>query len=173
MHSPTLTLTLVIAGEIVTLSIYLAARATKAEAVRPIALVSTLFGTFFFYFIVLDQGEVLAPLVITASAQILAITWQIVSKLSLGRSFGLLPANRGVVTHGTYKIVRHPIYLGYLIGHMAFLFASFSWRNFGLFCVLYFFQCLRIWEEEKLLKNDPTYRQYMLKTPYRLLPGVI
>ena len=36
-------------------------------------------------------------------------------KLSLGRSFGLMPANRGVVSTGMYRLVRHPIYLGYLV----------------------------------------------------------
>lgn len=145
----------------------------KQSKFNPVSLVATLCGTFFFYVVILEQGITLAPLWITASIQIFGIAWQVVSKLSLGRSFGLLPANRGIITHGTYKIVRHPIYLGYLIGHIGFIFASFSWTNLMLFSFLYFFQGLRIAEEEKLLSDDPAYKTYMQRTKYRLIPGII
>ena len=49
--------------------------------------------------------------------------WWSSGKLTLGRSFGLVPANRGVVIRGPYALVRHPIYSGYLITHLAFLVA--------------------------------------------------
>ena len=45
-------------------------------------------------------------------------------KITLGRSFGVVPANRGVVVGGPYNFVRHPIYTGYLITHVAFLVAN-------------------------------------------------
>ena len=48
----------------------------------------------------------------------------IAGKVSLGRSFGLMPANRGVVSSGLYRLVRHPIYMGYLITHVGFLAAN-------------------------------------------------
>ena len=48
----------------------------------------------------------------------------IAGKLSLGRSFGLMPANRGIVSTGLYRVVRHPIYLGYLITHVGFFAAD-------------------------------------------------
>src|SRR5215218_4226715 len=48
----------------------------------------------------------------------------IAAKITLGRSFALLPANRGIVSGGLYGIVRHPIYMGYVITHLAFLAAS-------------------------------------------------
>ena len=48
----------------------------------------------------------------------------IVGKMSLGRSFGLMPANRGIVSTGLYRVVRHPIYLGYLITHVGFVAAN-------------------------------------------------
>ena len=38
----------------------------------------------------------------------------IAGKVVLGRSFGLVPANRGIVARGPYLLVRHPIYAGYL-----------------------------------------------------------
>lgn len=172
-RAPTLTLTLVIIGELVTLSIYLSARTAARSSFAPIAVVSTLVATFFFYLVVLSPGLVLAPLWLTASMQVAGILWQIYAKLSLGRSFGLLPANRGIITHGAYGLVRHPIYLGYFVSHMGFLLGSFSWYNLWLFAVLYFFQYLRILEEEKLLAADAEYSAYMQKIKYKLLPGII
>lgn len=169
---PTLTLTLVVIGEIVTISIYLAARTAREGSFAPIAVISTLAATFFFYFVSLRQGDVIAPLAVTATLQIGGIVWQIMSKISLGRSFGLLPANRGVVTRGAYKVVRHPIYLGYLANYVGFLLASYSHYNLCLFSALVFFQILRILEEEKLLKRDPQYLAYMSRTRFRLIPGV-
>ena len=54
-------------------------------------------------------------------------------KLSLGRSFGLMPANRGVVSTGLYRLVRHPIYMGYLITHVGFLLANATFWNVLIF----------------------------------------
>ena len=173
LTAPTLTLTLVIIGEIVTLAIYLGARPSSQSRVTFTAITSTLAATFFFYFVILRQGAVLAPLWLTASLQIFAVLWQIASKLSLGRSFGLLPANRGIVTRGTYRLVRHPIYFGYFLGHASFLAASFTWYNLWLMSGLYFFQFLRIKEEEELLRSDPVYRAYMARTKYLLIPGIL
>ena len=42
----------------------------------------------------------------------------VVGKISLGRSFGLIPANRGIVSTGLYRLARDSIYLGYLITHV-------------------------------------------------------
>ena len=67
-----------------------------------------------------------------------------VAKVVLGRSFGLLPAQRGLVTAGPYRIVRHPIYFGYLIGHIGFLLVNFSWRNAAVLALLYVAQVVRI-----------------------------
>ena len=58
-------------------------------------------------------GLVIEPYTLAVSAVGLAIV--AAGKLSLGRSFGLLPANRGIVCAGVYRVVRHPIYLGYVI----------------------------------------------------------
>ena len=56
----------------------------------------------------------LAPELLTVALSACGLLVVIGGKLSLGRSFGLMPANRGVVSSGLYRIVRHPIYLGYL-----------------------------------------------------------
>src|SRR5688572_8953728 len=40
---------------------------------------------------------------------------QVWAKLSLRRSFGMVPALRGVKTGGPYRFIRHPMYAGYAI----------------------------------------------------------
>ena len=60
----------------------------------------------------------------TVAISIAGLAIVIAGKITLGRSFALLPANRGVVSTGVYRIVRHPIYMGYLFTHVAFLVAS-------------------------------------------------
>lgn len=96
----------------------------------------------------------------------------IVGKLTLGRSFGLTPANRGVVSSGVYRLVRHPIYLGYLITHVGFVVANpLNW-NLAVLAAADIALLLRAILEEKTLAKDAAYRQYMQRVRYRLLPGV-
>ena len=63
----------------------------------------------------------LAPELTTVAISCAGLAIVIAGKITLGRSFALLPANRGVVSTGVYRVVRHPIYMGYLITHVAFL----------------------------------------------------
>ena len=49
---------------------------------------------------------------------VLGTCFQLWSKLVLRRSFGIAPANRGVKMGGPYRLVRHPMYAGYLAAHV-------------------------------------------------------
>ena len=93
-------------------------------------------------------------------------------KMSLGYSFGLLPANRGVMNRGLYRIVRHPIYLGYLITHLPFLAAHPSLWNLALIVIGDSALIVRAFYEEQTLSLDPKSRQYRQDVKWRLLPGV-
>ena len=53
-----------------------------------------------------------------AACPAIGLVLVVVGKMALGRSFGIVPANRGVVVRGPYTLVRHPIYTGYLITHV-------------------------------------------------------
>ena len=170
--TPTLTLALLVIGESITLLIYITARITNDVSFKPIALLSTLTATFFFLFVALGDGTKLAPLWITASLQFAGICWQILSKATLRRSFGLLPANRGIVSTGPYRLVRHPIYMGYMTSHIGFLLANFTVYNLSLIAAVAFCQIIRIREEEALLGKDTAYQAYTRQVRWRLLPGL-
>ncbi len=104
--------------------------------------------------------------------QITGTLFAIYGKVFLGRSFGLVAANRGIVSGGPYRIVRHPIYLGYLATHVGFLLANWSPRNIALYIVIYFFQFSRILSEERILGEDESYRAYCQRVRYRLIPSI-
>lgn len=94
------------------------------------------------------------------------------AKISLFRSFGLVAANRGVKTNGLYRLVRHPMYAGYMLTHIGFLLIHPSLWNFGVYIITWSFLIARIMAEEKLLSKDVQYKEYMAKVPWRLIPFV-
>jgi len=102
--------------------------------------------------------------------QIVGVVFQLCAIISLNRSFGLVAANRGIVTGGMYRFVRHPLYHSYFLGLTGFLINHFSFYNVFLLSVQLMCQLRRIKDEEGLLRKDPAYQNYMTKTPWRLLP---
>ncbi len=114
----------------------------------------------------------LAPESLTVAMSIGGLSVVIAGKVTLGRSFALLPANRGIVSSGLYGVVRHPIYMGYLVTHIAFLFASPS--AFNLFALIVADAALlaRAVCEERTLALDPEYRAYQTRVRWRVAPYV-
>ncbi len=139
---------------------------------HPAALATSLPATFYFLALDLGGGRHLLPDRFTTALMLSGALWQIFAKLSLGRAFGLLPANRNIVTHGAYRVVRHPIYLGYLISHSGFLLAHASLRNLLIYGGLYVLQWMRIEREERWLARQDVYRVYKGCVRWRLLPGL-
>ena len=92
-------------------------------------------------------------------------------KLSLGYSFGLLPANRGVKNKGLYRLVRHPIYLGYLITHIAFVAAHPTVWNVVVLVAGDIALIVRAFYEEQTLSKDDDYVRYCQSVKWRLVPG--
>ena len=95
-----------------------------------------------------------------------------VGLFSLNRSFAIVPANRGIKTHGLYRFVRHPLYMGYLISDVGLIINQFLVWNLIVAGFAATFFVLRIRFEEELLTRDPAYQHYCQQTRYRLIPGI-
>ena len=78
-----------------------------------------------------------------------------------------------VITTGLYAIVRHPMYLG------VFVFYTFSplalgsyWALIPALLIVPILFIRIIGEEKELLENLEGYKEYVMKTKYRLVPGI-
>ena len=91
---------------------------------------------------------------------------------TLGKSFSIIPQARGLVVRGPYRMVRHPLYLGEIIGVLGLILAGFSALKLFIFLLLVACQVYRAGEEEKLLSVVfQEYAGYASKTA-RFVPRV-
>jgi protein-S-isoprenylcysteine O-methyltransferase Ste14 len=146
-------------------------RPTQSVSRRPWDWLAGIAGSFFVLLVRPAGGTAIADAAGFA-LQLVGTGFQLYGKVVLGRSFGIVAANRGVVSSGPYRLVRHPIYLGYLVTHAGFLFSNPSVRNLAIYAAAYFFQFARIHAEERILAQDVEYREYLRSVRYRLIPGV-
>jgi protein-S-isoprenylcysteine O-methyltransferase Ste14 len=119
-----------------------------------------------------SAGAGLLPDAVTALVSAAGLLVVIAGKLTLGRSFGIAPANRGVVVAGPYTLVRHPIYAGYLLSHIAFAFAYPTAWNIAVLAATDAALVLRALCEERVLADDRTYQSYCRRVAWHLVPGV-
>jgi len=110
----------------------------------------------------------LGGLVLVTFAAFLSLT----SILTLGRRFGVFPALRGLATKGPYRLVRHPMYLAYVLADIGY--NLLEWNSgtallvvAGWASILY-----RILAEERVLSQDPGWTDYIASVRYRLFPGL-
>ncbi len=113
-----------------------------------------------------------APESVTITISAIGLGIVVLGKLSLGRSFGLVPANRGIVCSGMYRFVRHPIYLGYLLTHIGFVAANPADWNLCILAAADVALMMRAVREERTLAQDSEYRDYMQRVRWRIIPGV-
>lgn len=169
------TLLLLVLAESVTLLLVLFARRALVRDMSPMAVIATVYACLCFVLFSLGDTQRLAPEWLGAGFQAAGMVWVLIAKLKLGRCFGLLPATRGLITAGPYRVVRHPIYLGYLVSHIGFLLASFSLQNVAVLVVLYLAQDVRMRREESVLETGDqraAYRDYRASVRYRIVPRV-
>jgi protein-S-isoprenylcysteine O-methyltransferase Ste14 len=90
----------------------------------------------------------------------------------LGRSVGMVAANRGIKTSGLYRFVRHPAYTGYLLSYLGYTMSFPTPRNVLLVAATLLALNVRAIVEERFLEQDPSYRVYLRGTPWRFVPFV-
>lgn len=164
---------LLLISEGFTLALVLFARKALARDLSVVAVVATVYATLYAVLLRPEGTSHLAPEWLGAGLQLAGMAWQLVSKAYIGRSFGLLPAQRGLVLAGPYRLMRHPIYFGYLLSHIGFLLTNFSLVNLAVLGALYVAQVVRLLREEAVLAAfDPAYSAYQQRVRWRLLPYV-
>jgi protein-S-isoprenylcysteine O-methyltransferase Ste14 len=129
-------------------------------------------GGTFIPMLVTVEGDALGSIVVGEMTMLTGVLVQIAAKIALGRSFGLLPAHRGLSIAGPYRFVRHPMYAGYLIANLGFLYLHPTLWNLAVYIVAYSMQIPRLLYEERVLSRDESYREYQAKVRYHLIPGV-
>jgi protein-S-isoprenylcysteine O-methyltransferase Ste14 len=117
-------------------------------------------------------GPGLVPDMATAVVSALGLIVVISGKITLGRSFGIAPANRGVVVAGPYGFVRHPIYAGYLVTHLAFACAHPTVWNVAVLVVSDAALMIRALYEERVLAGDRVYQTYCSRVAWHMVPGL-
>lgn len=96
----------------------------------------------------------------------------IVALACLGRSFGIMPEARRLVTVGPYRWVRHPLYLAEITAAVGGLLTSISVPTVSLFVIFVALQYARaLYEERALTHVFPEYVDYAQHT-WRILPGI-
>jgi protein-S-isoprenylcysteine O-methyltransferase Ste14 len=94
------------------------------------------------------------------------------SLLSLGRWFGVWPAFRGLAMRGPYRLVRHPMYLGYLLADIGYNLYEYNSGTVLLVVAGWASLFYRIRAEERILTQDAGWSSYAALVRYRLLPGL-
>jgi len=106
-------------------------------------------------------------LVTTVSAVgLLLAVWALAS---LGTSFGIAPADRGLVQRGPYRFIRHPMYVGAFLNVVAVVLANPTAWNALILSLIILADAYRIFLEERTVSG---YEQYARAVPWRLIPGV-
>jgi len=111
----------------------------------------------------------MSPSGIWAGSALLGMGLIFWSLVTLGRSFGLAPGDRGLVQRGTYRIVRHPMYLGELVYQASYVAGNFTILHLGLLLGFTCLEVMRILREERLIAGYSCYAQ---QTRWRLLPWI-
>ena len=94
------------------------------------------------------------------------------SLLTLGRWFGVRPALRGLATTGPYRLVRHPMYLAYLIADIGYNLQEWNPGTALLVVAGWLSLLYRIQAEERVLARHADWPRFVAQVRYRLVPGV-
>src|SRR4051812_38821089 len=117
------------AQELVLVGVFLVRRRPLAVSRRPVDWVAALLGAYGVLLLRPTGAEVLGFGWLWLALQVAGALGAIVCIVRMGRSFGIVAANRGVRCDGPYAVVRHPMYAFYLVGQVGYLLGAFSLLN--------------------------------------------
>jgi protein-S-isoprenylcysteine O-methyltransferase Ste14 len=102
--------------------------------------------------------------------QLFGLMGMIWSVFSLGTSLGIAPADRGLVTSGPYRRVRHPMYAFELLFCLGYWLANLSWLNGAAWLALVALQVTRAHREEQAIAG---YDAYATQVRWRFIPYIV
>jgi protein-S-isoprenylcysteine O-methyltransferase Ste14 len=102
----------------------------------------------------------------------LAACLSLASLLSIGIRFGVRPALRGLATRGPYRLVRHPMYLSYIIADIGYNLQEWNFGTALMVMAGWASLLYRIFAEERILSQDAGWPTYVALVRYRILPGL-
>lgn len=97
---------------------------------------------------------------------------QVAGLISLNRSLAVVPAKREIKTKGLYRYVRHPLYASYFLTLSGYVLMNTTLQNLAIYAVTMVLLLIRVFREEKHLELDSSYRDYMHRVNYRVIPFV-
>jgi len=115
-----------------------------------------------------DEAWPKVGLVLITFAAVLSL----VSLFTIRKFFGIRPALRGLVRSGPYRLVRHPIYVSYILADIGYNLEE--WNSVTVLLVLVGWAALvyRIYAEEQVLSQHADWPAYVRSVRYRLFPGL-
>jgi protein-S-isoprenylcysteine O-methyltransferase Ste14 len=107
---------------------------------------------------------------------VLGLTISIVAHITIGRNYSstlVIREDHQLITHGIYKLTRHPIYLGTIMACIGFPVYASSLYGFLIMSAMIPIFLVRIKIEERLLTEEfgKSYRTYMEDTS-KLIPFI-
>jgi protein-S-isoprenylcysteine O-methyltransferase Ste14 len=104
--------------------------------------------------------------------QVVGTGLSVLALSSLGCSFGVVAADRGIKTGGMYRCVRHPVYAAYLVTQVSYLLQNPTLWNLAVILAATACQIGWIRAEERMLIADSRWRDYAERVRYRLVPRI-
>jgi protein-S-isoprenylcysteine O-methyltransferase Ste14 len=161
----------VVLQELLLVALFLTRRQSVATSGRPEDWIMGIVGTF--SPLLMRPAATPSPLTwLGVPIQILGVTLSMLALVFLGRSIGVVAANRGVKTAGPYRLVRHPMYVAHLVGYLGYLCSQPTVRNFAIVATVVLALGARATAEERFLSSSRRYRAYLRATPWRFIPGL-
>lgn len=157
-------------AHLATAVLFLIRRPAVRRSPYKLSYVVACLSTFYVY---LYSFNVIAPpaaFLFGRTIMLIGSTLCLLSILSLGQYFGVLPMCRGVQMGWMYRIIRHPIYSSYILMDIGLVISYPSFTNMVLLLTALTLFICRIHYEELLMKGFDTYREYMLAVRFRLFP---
>jgi protein-S-isoprenylcysteine O-methyltransferase Ste14 len=110
--------------------------------------------------------------VVELGLTIAGLSWSVWSVRCLASNLSIVPQARAAITHGPYRLVRHPLYVGEMVALSGLALHVGRWPAALVLAAEVLLQVYRARREERLLiQVVPGYATYAARTR-RLIPGV-